>query len=156
MSIKVLKIIAVVLMLAGSFCSCAKKGNNTDDVCEDCLCIFNVVGDKSSSILGKWKLIKGWQPFVSLSDCYDYSQYNIVFEFKIDNVLMVSAETENPRVYPSTGEHFYSIDEYVYDGTSGFRMKINTLYWAYGNNHKELIISDLPLDGPIYYFVKIE
>ena len=148
-------VVALCFVLVGFFSSCAEKKEN--NVNEDCLSVLNIVHDKSSSILGKWKLIKVRVNFASSAQeikCTDYSQYNIVFEFKSNNVLTISAETEHPEIW-TTGEHFYSIVDEEMFGNSTSMLQINTLYECYQINSKELIITGAPVDGPSYYLVKI-
>ena len=161
----IFKITTILLILSGCFSSCTKKGENAENANEDCLSIIRfineVIHDESSSILGKWKLEKSagirfaWQygdpgtPY----QCDDYSQSNIVFEFKTDNVLTISAEID----FYLKGEHTYSFVEYNewYGREIGLKIGEYTDF-GYQNSSKELVLNLMPVDGPAYYLVKID
>ena len=100
----------------------------------------------------KWKLVTLLVPFTPDGPIwYDYSKYDIVYEFRTNNVLTVSGETTDIEVYigHEIGEHFYSIDNV-------WELKIdNIVYWGYYTTANELIIDGSPLDGYKYNFVKI-
>lgn len=154
----IFKSTAIALLLAGCLSSCTEKKNDVDN---DCLSIFNIIHDKSASILGKWKLIKTRGIVLSSEGydlkCYDYSRYDIVYEFKTNNVLTISGDLD---IWPKIGEHFYSIvDDEKGLGMVGlpYGLKIgdNLTYW-YQVTSKELIIDMRPLDGTTYYLVKIK
>ena len=91
-----------------------------------------------------------------VGESFDCSRHNIVYEFKTNTVLTVSAETEHYRQWPGTGEHFYSLIEEKRVGVSEFLLQINTLYRWYRINSRELVIDGSPLDGAIYYLIKIQ
>jgi len=157
----ILKITTILLILSGCFLSCTKKVENFNEDCSLLIKYINeIVHDESSSILGKWKLensvgiLMGWHygdsgtPYL----CSDYSQSNIVYEFKTDNVLTISEDTD----LFLKGEHFYSIVEFNEWYGSEFRLKIGeyTYFW-YRNSSKELVLDLMPVDGPAYYLVKM-
>jgi hypothetical protein len=128
------------------FFLCGEEKNNAY---EDCLSVLNIVHDESSSILGKWKLLKTIHPMSG--QCSDYSQYNIVYEFKANNILTVSGEDDIFGI----DEHTYSIIEP--NEQNSFRtLKINNSYFWHRSSTKELMIDDSPLDGGIFYFTKIK
>ena len=154
MKIPILKITAVLLMLTGGFSSCTMKEQEQEQN-DDCISIFNIVHKESSSILGRWKLVKIRDNFLA-PKCYDYSHANIVYEFKTNNVLTGSAEIEPSELWPRIGTHFYSINEKELFGTSVRMLQIGTVIIWYQINSKELVINGSPLDGPTYYFIKIE
>ena len=97
MKLTILNKSVMLLFFAASFCFCKKK---YDVICpppvsdENCAILAVPVHDEKASIVGKWKLMiaktHGWQPI----KCTDYCQYNIVFEFKSNNVLTVSGDLE--------------------------------------------------------------
>jgi len=104
-------------------------------------------------LTGKWKLVKVEEVFNNPTS-YDYSPYNIVYEFQTKGVLTVSGETNNISMYRGhdIGEYSYSI----VDEDQSYLLKIgNTTYWCQVTSEK-LVIDSSPLDGPIYYFIKIK
>jgi hypothetical protein len=96
-----LKHIAFLLVLAGGFLACKKE-------------------DPTKAVLGKWKLEKiekttfvPWEGVKGL-EVFDYSQNDIVYEFKDKNVLTVSGacDIDNYKGH-ETGNHFFKIHELV-------------------------------------------
>ncbi len=147
MKTKFFKFTVIMLLLAaGCFSSCSEKVNEKPNI------------DKSVSIIGKWKLVKVQVVFYN-RDLYDYSHYNIIYEFKSNNVLTVSGETDDIDTYRghNIGEHVYSItdDDKVIPGSSPV-LKIDEIYSLFSISSKSLEISYAPLDGPIYFLIKIE
>jgi len=134
----ILGLAMVLLVLAGSFSSCAEDEEPT------------------TSIIGKWKLVKVTSSFTSIGPIsFDYSQYNILYEFKVNDILTVSGKTDNIDNYMGheIGEHSYSI----IDEDKGYdRLTIDGQGWGHQISSNELIISLAFLDGPIYDFVKIK
>jgi len=91
MKANILIFTAFLLLLAGCFCSCQKKENSIE---------------YSSMVVGKWKL-----EFISdREQTIDYSKYNIVYEFKTNNVLTVTGKVNNTdhRILEN-GKHFYNV-----------------------------------------------
>jgi len=136
----------IVLTMTCFFCSCTKKQN------DEC----------NGTIEGKWKLVKITVPFTPTGPkSYDYSKHDIVYEFDTNGILTVSVETGQIDWYGGheKGEYSYSIiDESEAKeavGANAFVLKIGTLYYSYNVNDKELIIDSSPLDGFVYYFIKI-
>jgi len=113
-------------------------------------------------IIGKWQLVKVDEVFVPIPPppSYDYSKYNIMYEFKANGVLTVFGETNNIERYigHEICDHLYSfVDD---DGGLGmpnlpFGLQIGTFTSWYKISSEELIINDSPLDGYIYYLIKI-
>jgi hypothetical protein len=133
MKTNLLKITAILLILAGSF-SCGKD-------------------DENSSIIGKWKLMKAEIPYSERQPSYDYSQRNIIYEFKANGNLIVFGKTNNINHYLG---HEQGVFEFSYINDSDeSRMKIDNTTWWYVLSAKELILSLAPLDGQILYFVKL-
>ena len=126
--------------------SCQNKKESND-----CLYMYHIVHDKSASILGKWKLIKSYYPHGR--QCNDYSQYDIIYEFKEDNVLTVSGEMYHIL---KTGEHFYLFDES--EEWWGIQPILHidgrTFYYRY--NSKNLVLDLSPLDLGPKHFVRIK
>jgi predicted nucleotide-binding protein (sugar kinase/HSP70/actin superfamily) len=156
MNTNIFKITAVLLILSGCLSSCRKKGENVN---EDCLSfikyINSIVHDESSSILGKWKLEKEIGIRMGNSDtpylCDDYTQSNIIFEFKANNVLTITADTD----FYLKGEHSHSIIENDEWWGKQLYLKIGHTNWFFGKSSNELVLNLMPLDGPAYYLVKI-
>ncbi len=113
-------------------------------------------------LIGKWKLEKVKEVFVPVPPppTHDYSQYNIVYEFKTNKVLIVSGEIEKIKRYigHNPGEHSYS---FIYDDNKlglpnlPYGLKIDNFISWYNITSEELIINDSPVDGYIYYLIKI-
>ncbi|MCL2313136.1 MAG: hypothetical protein FWC41_11770 [Firmicutes bacterium] len=142
---KILIITATLLILAGGFSSCKKKedllskNNNTDD------------------IIGKWKLVEVVLSFTPTGPIsYDYSQYNFVYDFKSDNILIVSEDIANIDIYGyvhAFGEHHYTTIKSEY-GCNILKIDSNHAYW-YSIFSNKLIFDNSPLDGLRYFFDKL-
>ena len=113
--------------------------------------------DESASIAGKWRLVKeemsgmGCPPHLIT----DFSQYNIVYEFKPDGVLTITSNTDYYRGL-KVGDHSYSFVE-----TSDF---YGTAYWLetddlsrarYFISSEQLVIDYTYMDYDAFHFVKI-
>jgi hypothetical protein len=134
----------VSLILAGNLASCEKKENNED----------------STSIIGKWKLVEVTIPFTQTGPIsYDYSQYNIVYEFDTNDVLTVSGEIDHIDRYAGhePGEYLYSYtqkpNEYI---PNSYTLIINGQMYACQISSEEMEFNNAFLDGSFYYFIKIE
>jgi hypothetical protein len=104
-----------------------------------------------TSIMGKWKLMKGsiFDMHTNSELEFDYSQHHIVYEFQTNGVLKVSGDANLELQYPTLGEHTYSIGNYK-------EILISSLHFWYQVSSTVLIIDGRPLDGPVFYFSKIE
>ena len=168
MNLSIFKTPVMLLFLAASFCFCKKK---YDVICpppisdENCAILALPVHDEHASIVGKWKLItrkSNSRPQM----CFDYCPYNIVFEFKSNNVLTVSGDrTQLPSsvgfvLYPATEDEFY----YSFVESNGWgewkillKIESSNIYVHYRNyiiNSNELCFYD---NGHYYYyFIKIK
>ena len=99
-----------------------------------------------TSIIGEWKFMKEQTSgFVSPSKEIDYSEHNIVYEFKTNGVLTVSGNGNAGWI--EKGNHSYSIGNY---------QKIQVGYSSswYSVSPSELIIDSRPVDGSAFYFAK--
>ena len=148
MNLKKVKYI-VLLLLTGIFFSCSEEQLNID---------------RENTIAGKWKLVK-MQSWLS-PDFYDYSQYNVVFEFREDSTLTVSGKTDQmgQLVIPA-GEYLYLSKDYKLrvNGANLFQGKSD--FW-YGFSLKEVILTpasfnddmtdlEFSIDGGgAWYFIK--
>ena len=112
-----------------------------------------------TAILGKWKLIERDRPPAGRGGSYyDYSQYNIVYEFK-NYVLTITADTHPGGLRPGgllgIGEHYYLTDNsfinYGYNRIQ-FNAYDNSGGYSFSADRKELRIGN----GSTYYFVKME
>ena len=115
------------------------------------------------SIIGKWKLLKITIPFTPTGPAsYDYSRNMIVYEFDTHGILTISVETDQVDRYKGheAGEYPYLINDQQGQGQGqvgtsyGLEIGIFSTYW-YRLSSKELIIDASPVDGYIYYFLKI-
>ena len=116
------------------------------------------------NLYGVWKLVKvtitGDRPDGFLT--IDYSEYNIVYEFKRNDILTVSGVPENNQHYlvHEAGDYPYSIGEF-HDGRN-LQIGANDydVWWARifsDEYHNEILEFDTaPVDGPIFSFIKIE
>ena len=141
------------------------KKNNNNIICplisenEDCSWIYKTVHDESSTILGKWKLmIIRDNPFNP--KCLDYCQYNIVFEFKTNNVVTISGNTELPNLFfIEDGDNLYSFVEFDWFDNASDKRRLSigkaSYYW-YKINSEELVFDSSPVDGSMLYFIKIK
>ena len=136
---KILKLIAfsaILLSLVGGFFSCKE----------------DIDIDPQKAIIGKWKLVKLTVPMMGVS--YNYSNYNIVYDFKANGVLTVSGKIDQIDWYGGyeVGEYPYSVGNFEY----GHNLKIgNYEFWWVRISSKTLVMDDSPVDGPICYLVKI-
>ena len=104
------------------------------------------------SLYGVWKLVRVAVLFTAAgSQSSDYSQYNILYEFKPNGILTVSGVPENVESYRD-GDYPYSVGNF-HDGRS---LKIGVSYlWCRMDGNK-LEFDTAPLDGPIFKLVKVE
>jgi hypothetical protein len=141
---------AILLSLAGWGVSCKEKEKN-----EDCFFIFDVTHDNSASIIEKWKLVK-YRVHSRLGEfCTDLSENNIMYEFKANDVVTISAEKNFSEI--STGEYNYSFFSVTdQDGTVIDRLSIGEGdRWYYRISSTELLLEASSSAGITYYFIKI-
>lgn len=108
-----------------------------------------VVGE----IVGQWKLIavhqRIWDSYIA-----DESAKNIVYNFKSNGILDVSAETTLLK----NGQHSYSFgEETITIGVQSFEAEVVTIEnqkWLYSFSDGQLRISQLDNDGGSLTFVK--
>ena len=93
--LKITKLTAFFLFLMGGLISCKKEKNNMIEVCP-------------SPVLGKWKLEFVYAGFQT-PNVY-YSQYDVVYEFKENNVLVVSGKVDvvDSRIHEN-GKYYYGV-----------------------------------------------
>ena len=149
----ILKLFTFSLLLILVTTSCSNKV--TDEDCEDCSYIYDFIHEETATIIGKWKLEKIRVNSRMGIFCTDCSLYNVVYEFKQDGTLTVSANTENHGWHES-GEYSFIKDEWDM-GQDGFPWGLSisngSATW-YMLSSKKLIIDYSPMDGATYYFVK--
>ena len=107
-------------------------------------------------IIGKWKLIQIDVPaFPPDPTSYNYSQYNIIYEFKMNGIFTVSGDIDGiTYVGHRIGEHSYFI---VTSFMIAIDYQIPLFMWSiFSVFSNYLIINDSPFDGPIYSFVKLQ
>ena len=108
-----------------------------------------VVGD----IVGQWKLIyvhqRSWDSFIS-----DVSSKNILYNFKSNGILDVSAET----TLLTKGQYNYSFgEETLVIGGQSFETQVVTIEnqkWLYSFSDGQMSLSELDNDGGSLTFVK--
>jgi hypothetical protein len=112
--------------------------------------------DESASIIGKWKLmITRSAGFMVPSSIFDYSQHNVVYEFKENGILVISAETD-AHLFPGIGEHSYLfVDNEHGMPDLPYGLKIKEMASWYRVSSERLIIDDSPIDGNTYFFFRI-
>jgi len=134
---KFLLLIVISSMIFG--CSEENEPNQTE-----------VVGE----IVAQWKLIyvhqRSWDSYIS-----DVSAKNIVYNFKSNGILDVSAET----VLLKKGQHNYSFgEETLIIGGQNFETQVVTIEnqkWIYSFSNGQMTISELHSDGGTLTFVKV-
>ena len=96
MKLTILKLTAILLILTGNLSSCTNKNNAEDEE----------ITDPKTAFFGKWKL----EFIIDSMFSIDCSQYNIVYEFKANNILMVSGNTDNidNRIH-GIGKYHYEV-----------------------------------------------
>jgi len=152
---KILKFTAlsvVLLVLAGLMTSCDEKQSECTPIAvhiETCFELLeNFEPDGSASIIGKWKLKKGLEFF---GGCLDYSQCNIVYEFRPDGTLIISGRSLHPEHRAGSNTFSVTIDE-----TGMPLVRINNFERAFTFSRDILPMGfNVALDGPMYIFVRI-
>ena len=140
--INILNLAAILLILAGVLVSCGKGEENSENPYRD-------------NIIGKWKLMY----FLSreeadwIFDTVDYSNENIIYEFRSNNKLIITGYVENDF---SQGEHYYSYQQLIECPTCdpGENMTIddnNSLYCFAKKASNEMSIGgyEVTIDGKI-------
>jgi hypothetical protein len=129
---KILKYImlsVVLLSLVGGFSACERKEKEIIE----------------TRHVGKWKLEKIEKDALN----FDYSQHNIVYEFKTNNILIVSGDIDSIEDYRGheIGEYFYKIPKTVVCPTClppPCRLEINGAFYDYFIDGSGLPFSDSP------------
>jgi len=118
---------------------------------------------KAKDLYGVWKLVKvtitGDRPDGPLS--YDYSVYNIMYEFKPNGILTVSriektGLPENLPYWIEAGDFSYAVSEACefHDGRN-LKTGTNSYWWCRLLSSNELCFDTAPVDGPIFNLVRI-
>jgi len=145
MKLASLRLPIISLIIAVNLFSCKKNNEYPENI-----------------IIGKWKLVEARGSWGE--EDRDYSQYNIVFEFKLNGVLSVTGLPDNYwAIVDKNGKHSYSL----YEEDAGYglekKIQIGNSYWWYGlgswnhsiNTSIGLHITLAPIDGGHYEFVKL-
>jgi len=153
---KIILMIIPALICGVMFLSCGSDKIEEGINCEDCLCIYDFAHEKNASIIGEWKLEKISTISRLGAFCTDCSSYNIVYEFKQNGALTVSANSENYGPHES-GEYSFIKDEWG-AGRDNFPLglSLNGNTGWYMLSSKKLIIDYSPVDGSTFYFVKLK
>ena len=105
----------------------------------------------ATSIIGKWKLMKKDTWHEGVFATFDYSQYNVIYEFNTSGILTISGDYDNECTILKIGNHPYSIGNYkelVFNDEDPFRYFISS--------------NELEIRGSCYvsseysYFVKLK
>jgi len=134
---KAYKLLFVMMAIVFWSCESQLEGETDDD-----------------SIIGKWKLKTISFPFTGKT--YDYSKYNIVYEFQSNNILKISGAPVQDSLYygRGNGEISYSID--INDENVECLLLGGHPVTAFGISNKTLVLSYAPLDGLIETLTKIK
>ena len=119
-------------------------------------CQNEMDNDSNDSIVGKWKLMKEVHPYTdSRPITYDYSMYDIIYNFKENGIMEVSGVPENIDNYLGKymEERTYSL-LFIDDGI--YALEIGTITYPFAIKSNKLEIGNATLDGYIYYFVKFK
>jgi len=153
----ILKITILLLIVVGSLSSCDKLRRFEWEYPE--------FDSYNKDIVGKWKLVEVKIPYARpVPISFDYSQYDIVYEFTKKGILMVSGDVDSIDLYLELGHEpgIYSYS-FVNDGNGGstipglpYGLKIRGYftYW-YRISSEKLDIRRSPVDGVDYHLVKI-
>ena len=155
----IIKLQVILILLVAGIVGCNKtnESNQIEEIPEE-----TIDSTLYTLISGKWQLLTVEEVFVPVPQpTHDYSKYNIVYEFKPNGVLTVSGATDDIERYigHKTGKHSYSfIDDGNKLGMVGlpFGLQINNFISWYQLSSEELIINDSPLDGYVYFLIKID
>ncbi len=106
---------------------------------------WSMTHDETASIIGQWKLVKqgGGLAMCALSVMIDYSQHDIIYEFRSNGVLTITGDPQH-QIWPEIGEHSYSfIDEnngYEIPGLSyGLQIDDFSNFW-YSISSEQLVV----------------
>ena len=160
---KLLKLLTFSLLLMTLAAACNKNQKENDVQIENPEeAIKHIDSELYALISGKWQLVEVREVFVPVPPhpSYDYSGYNIVYEFKTNGVLTVSGETYDIDRYigHEIGEHPYSfIDDDRGLGMPNlpFGLQIDNFPYWYQISSEELKIDYSPGDGYIYFLIKL-
>ena len=120
----------------------------TEKIKESSTVVINI--DKGH-IIGKWKLVEV-KKTMPPEESYDYSQYDLIYEFKTNGVLTVSGEIEDVVNYGfSIGEYSYSPNTYNSMIIDRYRPYLY-LYLCILSSKNLLLYSIELMDGYDYYF----
>ena len=142
MKTKVILILVIILFFLGGGIGCDKSNPNLDNV----------------KIVGNWQLIKSVVAFSPDSPSkYDYSQYNIIYQFTSGGKLIVSNNNVPDNIFE---DNFYEYEtgEYLYEFVDSKKeqiLKIEKYKWWYQISKDKLIMDQSSLDGPTLYFIRL-
>jgi len=158
----VLKQILIFFFWVGSVVGCSKR-DAKEPVEEPFLeesSTEKVYLKDSLMLIGKWHLVKvttsGFSPDGKGPVSYDYSQNDIVYEFKTNGVLTISSETDNIGNYCGDRLRDYQF-LFSHDNLRNcYIIEISHFPHWYLISAEELVLDTRPLDGDMYKLEKIE
>ena len=119
---------------------------------------WSIDHDETASIIGKWKLINveisSYLMCLTSPVIIDFSPYDIVYEFKSNDILTVIGETGSFSEYApvhQTGDHSYSF----FDPEIGHASMDEIQLHMPRISSDQLMFSGWYYDGPFYYFLKV-
>lgn len=110
----------------------------------------------SNQLIGKWKLLEakfyGLEGGNSSQGSIDYTDDNIIYNFKSNGILIVTGE-ENAGY--TSGEYEYFFEEDYLGGNSDpeeMLVKINNSIWTYDLTNGKMTLGQSYVDGPDLIF----
>ncbi len=112
-----------------------------------------------NQIIGEWKLIEAKIPKAagvnSSTGSIDYSNNDIIYNFKSNNILTVSGGTNVG--YPNGNYDYFWGEDYLSTTTDPkiLLVKINESKWIYNLINEKMILEKSYIDGPDLVFERI-
>ena len=156
MKTKILKLTILLLIIVGSLSSCDKLRRFEWEYPE--------FDSYNKEIVGKWKLVEVKIPYARpIPISFDYSQYDIVYEFTKKGILSVIGDVDSIDLYLGHEPGIYSYS-FTYDGIGGgtpipgehYGLKIGEYFicW-YRISSEKLEIIRRHVDGVDRYLIRI-
>lgn len=134
------------------FASCEKNIQKTNEL----KCEVKIKEGSNTSVLGKWKLVRGTSVFYE-PVTYDYSCENIIYEFTSDGTLIITGDAEQNLGY---GKGIYDYKFQVANSETGiylpYMITINGNSLSSNIVNHQLELNNSSVDGPILYFLRVD
>lgn len=135
-----MKKIVIIILAIMSISSCSSDTNSSN-----------------TEIVGQWQLKQinyyGLEGGNSSQSTVDYSDQNIIYNFKVNGVVTISGE--NPGIIE--GDYDYSYGEDYLGGSTDPKIllvKIDNIKYTYSLKNGEMTLGKSYVDGPDFVFVK--